>query len=145
MTRRDRGSRRHTPPAWTTARLRYAAQRQMQHPPPAPSSGVSARLRTGYRLVSASPGLSIYLLGGVGVWLGYRLLASQAFAHGFWGGLFVGSLRLAALLVVVLAYFLRTGQLADVGARLRSARSMVATQHGTVSASVRSFLKRRLP
>jgi hypothetical protein len=105
---------------------------------------LAARLGDGYRLIRTSPGLSVYLLGGMGVWLGYRLLANQGFAHGFWGTLFIAVLRVLALLMVVLAYFFRTGQLAEVGARLRRAHSM-ATQRGEGSTSALPFLRRRLP
>ncbi len=143
MTSREHASRWHSRPGWTSARQRHSPLGLAPRPPTAVPSGLAARLRDGYRLVRTSPGLSVYLLGGMSVWLGYRLLTNQGFAHGLWGTLFVAVLRVLALLLVVLAYFYRTGQLAEVSARLRRARSM-ATQRGEGCTSARPFLRRRL-
>jgi hypothetical protein len=89
--------------------------------------GLGTQLHTGYRLVRATPGLSIYLAGGLLVWLLGRTLAAQGFAANWWGALAADVVRLLGIALVVLLYFRRTGQLGEIRAGIARLRAL----HGT--------------
>ena len=99
--------------------------------------GLSAQIRAGFRLARMTPGLSVYLLGGLGIWIGWRVLASHEIGGGFWGALLAATLRLLALSVVVAAYFRRTGQLAEARANIRLLREVLTTRQSWRSGDAR--------
>ena len=99
--------------------------------------GLRAQVRAGFRLARATPGLSVYLLGGLGIWIGWRVLASHEIGGGFWGALLAATLRLLALSVVVAAYFRRTGQLAEARANIRLLREVLTTRQSWRSGDAR--------
>jgi len=88
--------------------------------------GLRAQVRAGFHLARSTPGLSVYLLGGLGIWLGWRVLTAHEVGGGFWGALLAGILRLLALSAVVAVYFRRTGQLAEARVHLRRLRAALA-------------------
>jgi hypothetical protein len=81
--------------------------------------------------VRATPGLSIYLAGGLLVWLLGRTLAAQGFAATWWGALAADVVRLLGIALVVLLYFRRTGQLAEIRAGIARLRALHGTGGGT--------------
>src|SRR5271165_6050218 len=78
-----------------------------------PASGLRAQVRLGIRLARTTPGLSVYLGGGLMVWLVCRALVGHGLANSLPGALAVGIVRLLGLALVVTLYFRRTGQLAQ--------------------------------
>ncbi|MGH2409984.1 MAG: hypothetical protein ACRDGS_06380 [Chloroflexota bacterium] len=85
-------------------------------------------MRAGSRLARTTPGLSVSLLGGLGIWIGWRVLAAHEVGGGVWGAMLAGMLRLVALAAVVTVYFRRTGQLAEARVNLRRLRAALATR-----------------
>lgn len=101
-------------------------QRQEQLSHLFPASGLRAQVRMGIRLARSTPGLSVYLGGGLTVWLVYRTLIGHGLAGSPLGTLVVGTARLLGLVLVVTLYFRRTGHLAQAWNDLQRLRLMVA-------------------
>ena len=122
----------HTHSSWPTARRRTRSQHRANRQVPALRetlpAGTAARLRTGVHLLRASPGLSLYLGGGLAVWLGSRTLAGQGLTHSAVGAVLGDAARWLALIVVVTAYLGRAGHLAVVRAGLAQACLVLASQ-----------------
>jgi len=76
-----------------------------------PAAGLRAQVRAGIALARATPGLSVYLGGGVAIWLLSRALVGHGLASSPLGALAVGSLHLLSLAVVAVLYFRRCGHL----------------------------------
>jgi hypothetical protein len=85
-----------------------------------------AQVRTGIRLARTTPGLSLYLGGGLAVWLVCRALVGHGLAGSPLGALAVGVLRILGMALVVTLYFRRTGQLAQAGLDLHRLRHLLA-------------------
>jgi hypothetical protein len=80
----------------------------------------------GLRLARSTPGLPVYLGGGLAVWLTCRTLASHGLAGSLLGVLVLGLVRLLGIALVVILYFRRTGQLTQAGADLHRLRHLLA-------------------
>jgi hypothetical protein len=96
----------------------------------------------GVRLVRATPGLPVYLGGGVVVWLVCRSLASHGLADSLLGALVLAMVRLLGLALVVILYFRRTGQLAQARVDLQRLRHLLADRKPWLEAPTPS--RRRL-
>jgi len=108
---------------------------------PGSRSGVRAQVRAGLRLARTTPGLSVYLGGGLAVWLLCRALVGHGLATSWLGSLAVGLLRLAGVSAVAALYFRRTGQLAAAGEDLRRLRLLLAERAGMPTDASRSRLR----
>ena len=93
-------------------------------------SGLRAQVGAGLRLVRSTPGLSLYLGGGLAVWLLCRALIGHGLATSWLGSMTVGALRLVGVTAVAALYFRRTGQLAMAREDLRRLRRVLA-ERGT--------------
>lgn len=78
------------------------------------------------RLLRSTPGLSVYVGGGLAVWLLCRTLVGHGLASSPLGALAVGALRVLGLVLVAVLYFRRTGHLAQARSDLRTLRQMLA-------------------
>jgi hypothetical protein len=78
------------------------------------------------RLVRSTPGLAIYVGGGLTVWLLCRTLVGHGLAAWPLGALAVGALRVVGLVLVATLYFRRTGHLAQARADLQALRQTLA-------------------
>jgi hypothetical protein len=83
-------------------------------------------VRLGIRLARSTPGLSVYLSGGLAVWLLTRAMVGHGLARSQDGALTVGALRLLGLALVTALYFRRSGRLAQAGLDLRGVRLLLA-------------------
>ena len=90
------------------------------------ASGLRAQMRIGVRLVRTTPGLPMYLGGGLAVWLVGRALIGHGLASSSFGALAVGLVRLVGCVVVVALYFRRTGYLTQARVDLQRLRLMLA-------------------
>ena len=109
--------------------------------PPGVRFGVRAQVRAGLRLARTTPGLSVYLGGGLAVWLIGRALVGHGLARSPLGSLAVGLLRLAGVAAVAALYFRRTGQLAAAGEDLRRLRLLLAERTAMPTDAPRSRLR----
>ena len=91
-----------------------------------PSSGLRAQARRAIRLARSTPGLTVYLGGGLAVWLLTRALVGHGLAESPLGALAVGALRLLGLALVTALYFRRTGHLVLALIDLRRLRRLLA-------------------
>ena len=89
------------------SRTTTAKQRSGNAKPPR-----SSQFRIAYRLIKATPGLPIYLTGGVLVWAATRALDAAPILQSELGSAIITLFRLIGLVCVVVLYFRRTGQLA---------------------------------
>ena len=83
-------------------------------------------MKAGLRLARSTPGLSLYLGGGLAVWLLTRAMVGHGLASSPLGALGVGMVRLMGLALVAALYFRRTGHLAQAQADLRRLRCLLA-------------------
>jgi hypothetical protein len=83
-------------------------------------------MRVARRLLRATPGLSVYLGGGLAVWLLGRVLVGHGLAATPLGAFAMGALRLLGLALVAVLYFRRTGQLTQAWNDLQALRRMLA-------------------
>lgn len=77
------------------------------------------------RLLRATPGLGLYLGGGMALWLLGRSLAGSGLAAAPAGPVTVRLLRLLGLALVACLYLRRTGRLAAARADLRALRRLL--------------------
>src|SRR4051794_5077630 len=89
-------------------------------------TGLRAQVRLGIRLARSTPGLSVYLSGGLAVWLLTRAMVGHGLASSQGGALTVGALRLLGLALVTVLYFRRGGQLAQALDNLHGLRLLLA-------------------
>jgi membrane protein implicated in regulation of membrane protease activity len=83
-------------------------------------------MKAGLRLARSTPGLSLYLGGGLVVWLLTRAMVGHGLASAPLGALAVGLVRLLGLALVAILYFRRTGHLAQARVDLRRLRCLLA-------------------
>jgi hypothetical protein len=91
-----------------------------------PASGLRAQVRAGIRLARSTPGLSVYLGGGLAVWLLSHALVGHGLAASPLGAMAVEAVRLLGLALVAALYFRRSGHLAQGRADLRRLRRLLA-------------------
>src|SRR5579872_857961 len=98
-TRGRRPRRARMQPARTrpSARARRRTRRQSRLGRLFPSSGLRTQVRVGLRLARSTPGLSMYLGGGLAVWLLTRAMEGHGLATSSLGALGVGIARLLGL------------------------------------------------
>jgi hypothetical protein len=91
-----------------------------------PASGLRVQVRAGLRLARATPGLRVYLGGGLAVWLLTRALVGHGLAASPPGALAVGAVRLLGLGLVAALCLRRGGHLPQARADLRRLRALLA-------------------
>jgi hypothetical protein len=91
-----------------------------------PSSGLRAQVRAGIRLARATPGMRVYLVGGLAVWLLTRALVGHGLAASPTGSLAVGAVRLVGLGLVAALCLRRSGHLVQARADLHRLRTLLA-------------------
>jgi hypothetical protein len=83
-------------------------------------------VRAGIRLARTTPGLRMYLGGGLVVWLLTRVLVGHGLAASPLGALAVGAVRLLGLALVAALCLRRSGHLPQARADLRRLRALLA-------------------